>query len=344
MQPSLTPLTREIVVNSKANEVCYAEIRKYRSERGLVESAGSYFCAVTGGVEMVRLFAKEDGARNEYAAGNHVLFEDGDAMEMKIALPREMAIREKFAKNFEKNGGTQEEIVRVFISTKLNSLETLEGDGWVNKEWGLGTVCKIDTTNTLPTWFQVKRDVFMIEEILANRGTGNNAEYLIRWKGYNKEWDTWEPQINILGNDAIDQYIKKCDEAVEISEDEEDYASQDEDYDYDESSIGHGNDSVSFVTCTAHTQSTDCDSTVRDLRLQIARTKKAYYQARKCMQRSLQNATDELKAASRVFAQLTVESNDASGQQSRKRLRCDVGVFVDNLRTVLDEEFINLNE
>ena len=98
----MVPLTRKIVLDSSANPVFFDEIKKYKKEKGLTESAGSYFCVKTGAVEMVRLFAREDGACKEYAALNRMLFEEGEETEMKIALPQNREIREKFLRNFNK--------------------------------------------------------------------------------------------------------------------------------------------------------------------------------------------------------------------------------------------------
>ena len=177
----------------------------------------------------------------------------------------------------------------------------MEGDGWVNKEWGLGTVYKIDKENTLPTWFQAKRDIFIIKEILDDRGKGKAAEYLIRWAGYSQDWDTWEPQLNILGDRAIDRYNQRC---------EEYNAEDDEDYDVEsvesiESDIETISETIQDDVANVESIGSDCDSTVRNLRLKTASLKKAYHQARQCMYASMQNAKDELTAASRVFTQLT---------------------------------------
>ena len=239
----------------------------------------------------------------------------------------------------------------MFISTKTSCLDTLEGDGWVNKEWGLGTVYKIDKENTLPTWFQAKRDIFIIKEILDDRGKGKAAEYLIRWAGYSQDWDTWEPQINILGDGAIDRYNQHCEESV--VDGYEDDAEDDEDYDV-ESVESNGSDietisetlqdDVESIGSDSETKSTSCDSTVRNLRLKTASLKRAYYQARQCMYASMQNAKDELNAASCVFMQLTHPENRVSGNNSRKRLRCDVDIVINDLRTILDTQFVSMIE
>ena len=90
---------------------------------------------------MVRVFAVEDGARKEYAENNKMEFEEGESVGMRIALPKDNAVRDKFLKNFKENEGKELEIVQVFLSTKKESVaNTLEHDGWVNKDWGVASI------------------------------------------------------------------------------------------------------------------------------------------------------------------------------------------------------------
>ena len=101
---------------------------------------------------------------------------------------------------------------------------------------------------------------------------------------------------------------------------------------------------VESIGSDSETKSTSCDSTVRNLRLKTASLKRAYYQARQCMYASMQNAKDELNAASCVFMQLTHPENRVSGNNSRKRLRCDVDIVINDLRTILDTQFVSMIE
>ena len=40
-------------------------------------------------------------------------------------------------------------------------------------------------------------DEYEIEGIKGHRGQPTNRQYLIRWKGYTPDYDTWEPRNNI---------------------------------------------------------------------------------------------------------------------------------------------------
>ncbi len=50
---------------------------------------------------------------------------------------------------------------------------------------------------------------FEIQKILDHKQENNGYHYLIRWKGYSKEHDSWEPASNIADISIITKYWKK---------------------------------------------------------------------------------------------------------------------------------------
>ena len=49
---------------------------------------------------------------------------------------------------------------------------------------------------------------FLVEAILDHRGSPNKWEFLVRWKGYGPEDDTWEPIANLQHNAQFKEYLK----------------------------------------------------------------------------------------------------------------------------------------
>jgi hypothetical protein len=50
---------------------------------------------------------------------------------------------------------------------------------------------------------------FIVEKVLAKRIKNGRVEYLLRWKGYTKDDDTWEPLENLDCADLIEQYEQR---------------------------------------------------------------------------------------------------------------------------------------
>jgi hypothetical protein len=48
---------------------------------------------------------------------------------------------------------------------------------------------------------------YEVERILNHRGEGASREYLVRWKGYSEEHDSWEPVENFSGLQTIRKYL-----------------------------------------------------------------------------------------------------------------------------------------
>ena len=52
-------------------------------------------------------------------------------------------------------------------------------------------------------------DTHEVEAILDHRGPPHSREYLVRWRGYNEDADTWEPVSNFHTEQCIDDYWQR---------------------------------------------------------------------------------------------------------------------------------------
>jgi hypothetical protein len=52
-------------------------------------------------------------------------------------------------------------------------------------------------------------DVLEVDHIIDHRGTVGNYSYLVRWKGFSKDDDTWEPESNFHTDEVIQDYWKR---------------------------------------------------------------------------------------------------------------------------------------
>merc|ERR1712130_762499 len=58
---------------------------------------------------------------------------------------------------------------------------------------------------------------FEVEEIVNHRFRKGKIQYLIRWKNYTPEDDTWEPKENLECPEKIEAYNKKAKVAEELN-------------------------------------------------------------------------------------------------------------------------------
>ena len=52
-------------------------------------------------------------------------------------------------------------------------------------------------------------NVFEVDRIVDHRGQGRTREYLVRWKNYPPEADTWEPVSHFNDNTPIRAYFNE---------------------------------------------------------------------------------------------------------------------------------------
>ena len=52
---------------------------------------------------------------------------------------------------------------------------------------------------------------YEVERILGHQGEGDNRKYLIRWKGYGPEEDSWEPVDGINADETVQEYLATLD-------------------------------------------------------------------------------------------------------------------------------------
>ena len=68
-------------------------------------------------------------------------------------------------------------------------------------------------TSDLP----LEEDEYIVERIVSRRGTAENREYLVKWKGYSNKSNTWEPQAHLMRRcmDEVAAFDAARDEATE---------------------------------------------------------------------------------------------------------------------------------
>lgn len=70
---------------------------------------------------------------------------------------------------------------------------------------------KLDSTGTpkkTPVKPKLDSEVFEVEEIIKHRGRSRNREFLVRWKGFGKDSDSWEKQKNLSCPIILKKYFK----------------------------------------------------------------------------------------------------------------------------------------
>ncbi|CBY41078.1 unnamed protein product [Oikopleura dioica] len=66
-------------------------------------------------------------------------------------------------------------------------------------------------------------EVYTVQKILNRKGAGKNRRYLIRWEGYNKAHDTWEPITNIEPARKMANAFDKKQDTIEAENADKDF-------------------------------------------------------------------------------------------------------------------------
>ena len=67
-----------------------------------------------------------------------------------------------------------------------------------------------------------KEELYVVDYILGHKGHGDDRTYLVRWKGYGPEADTWEPVANFHTDECIKDYLAKINPTSTYDEDNKD--------------------------------------------------------------------------------------------------------------------------
>ena len=55
-----------------------------------------------------------------------------------------------------------------------------------------------------------QEEVFSVEKIVSKRVVGGKTQYLLKWKGYDSDENTWEPEENLDCQDLLEEFNKKA--------------------------------------------------------------------------------------------------------------------------------------
>ena len=56
---------------------------------------------------------------------------------------------------------------------------------------------------------QQEEEVFSVEKIVSKRVVGGKTQYLLKWKGYDSDENTWEPEENLDCEDLLEEFNRK---------------------------------------------------------------------------------------------------------------------------------------
>lgn len=71
-----------------------------------------------------------------------------------------------------------------------------------------------------PVEIPVEGETYEVEKIISRRKVRKRYEYLVRWKGFPPEDDTWQPESDLLENDLarpiVHAYNRLCSEVADL--------------------------------------------------------------------------------------------------------------------------------
>ena len=119
--------------------------------------------------------------------------------------------------------------------------------------------------------------MYFLEDIIAERMTKKRKEWLVRWKGFSHEDDTWEPLEHLSG---CEQYIARFEEERDRKQAEDDDARGQKRKRRDDDKVHHknlhqywvGTDSITLMLSPRTLSERDADSL---LEVHVALTSRA---------------------------------------------------------------------
>ena len=70
-----------------------------------------------------------------------------------------------------------------------------------------------------PVEIPVEGETYQVEKIISRRKVRRRYEYLVRWKGFPPEDDTWQPESDLMADDLarpiVQEYIRLCSEVAD---------------------------------------------------------------------------------------------------------------------------------
>lgn len=91
---------------------------------------------------------------------------------------------------------------------------------------------------------------YIVERILDRRVRNNRTEYFLKWQGYSNNFNSWEPEENIVSKNELNDFNRRFDEEQRIKNEE--YNLSFSNRDSDETSLSSSNSTNNFKSKTKH--------------------------------------------------------------------------------------------